>query len=579
MTIILLEIPLIAWVLITCSVNKNNFLVLRRTALWFLFGVVPLYAILVLCAIVHPHAGSWGDITSFSGFIDHLRRKDYGTFTLFSGNDTDSEGLLERILYWGFDFSYQGGFISLILCMIGCAVSILNRDNRSLSRNPKREELSKFRVRSARKLLALSLVIYLIAFHSLSNLPLKNRLLFGVHQRFWMQPNILSFVMAGVGLTWAIQRVTPIWQKKNQAFAYGTMLAIILWSLNRGFYASNQSENFFLKNYAMGILDALPPNSLLLINYDQQWTSIRYLQECEHIRDDVTIINLSMMTYQWWETKHKLYPHVEFPGSHYTKANSVQWNNGGFTFLEFMDSNYQSFDGGIYIGGNVNFDYSHREYYEEIPHGMSRHLMKKTEAQAISADDFLRSSKNTWLVLTNYHRSLPDSNIYPEETWEWTVAREFYSHLVARATYLLELAVSEEKSNDVSSKLLALFDSAAWMEFAKLNDVEHSLDPSLAKNLGIAYMHIVRSKMANNFTEIEDAVRNQQMAGTGLLEKIGDHMPKHENIDWKSWASQRWNESWGQFLRMKGAQQDRNYASVKSIYNGVMQATGGEQIS
>lgn len=55
---------------------------------------------------------------------------------------------------------------------------------------------------------------------------------------------------------------------------------------------SDQSTNDHFRNYAMSILEPLPSNSLLLINYDQQWTSIRYLQECEGIRNDVTSINL-----------------------------------------------------------------------------------------------------------------------------------------------------------------------------------------------------------------------------------------------------------------------------------------------
>mmetsp|Transcript_22145 Transcript_22145/g.33237 ORF Transcript_22145/g.33237 Transcript_22145/m.33237 type:complete len:792 (+) Transcript_22145:73-2448(+) len=577
MTIILLEIPLIVWVFITCSVSKD-IRVLQRTALFFLIGVVPMYFILVFCAIFYPHAGSWGEITTFEGFLAHLRRKDYGTFTLFSGNDANAEGLVERILFWAFDFSYQGGFIVFILCMIGCAVILVNRDDRHLPCSLKREDIHRLRVKSASRALAFSLIIYLVSFHSLSNLPLKNPLLFGVHQRFWMQPNILSFVMAGVGLTWTIQRFVPVCQK-YQALVYGSMVVLTLWSLKRGFSISDQSTNEFFKNYAMGILDVLPPNSLLLINYDQQWTSIRYLQECEHFRDDVTSINLSMMTYPWWESKHKLYPHVKFPGSHYTQANSVQWNNGGFTFLEFIDSNYHSFDGRIFIGGDINFDKSHQEYYEEIPHGMSRHLMRKSEAKKMSADSFLRSSRRTWLALMKFHTRLPDSKMYPAETWEWTVTREFYSHLVARATYLLELVVSEERSNNVSGQLLALFESAVWMEYVKLNDVEHSLTPGLVKNLGLAYMHIVRSKTSTNFAEIENALKNPEMGGVDLLEGMSDLLPSHEEIDWKTWASRRWNLSWGEFLRMNGAEMDSSYASVKNIYNGVMQATGGEQIS
>ena len=53
-----------------------------------------------------------------------------------------------------------------------------------------------------------------------------------------------------------------------------------------------------------------------------QWTSLRYTQVCEGFRDDVTVINLSMMTFRWWKTKRALYPEIEWPGTHYTKENT-----------------------------------------------------------------------------------------------------------------------------------------------------------------------------------------------------------------------------------------------------------------
>lgn len=56
---------------------------------------------------------------------------------------------------------------------------------------------------SAPTALFMALAVYLIVFHWLSNMPLDDPLLFGVHARFWMQPNILVFVFCGVGIYWA----------------------------------------------------------------------------------------------------------------------------------------------------------------------------------------------------------------------------------------------------------------------------------------------------------------------------------------------------------------------------------------
>lgn len=53
---------------------------------------------------------------------------------------------------------------------------------------------------SASAALLTALGFYLVVFHWLSNMPLDNPLLFGIHARFWMQPNIIVFVFCGLGL-------------------------------------------------------------------------------------------------------------------------------------------------------------------------------------------------------------------------------------------------------------------------------------------------------------------------------------------------------------------------------------------
>lgn len=55
---------------------------------------------------------------------------------------------------------------------------------------------------SAPTALLVALAVYVVVFHLLSNLPLDDPLLFGVHARFWMQPNIVVFVFCGAGVYW-----------------------------------------------------------------------------------------------------------------------------------------------------------------------------------------------------------------------------------------------------------------------------------------------------------------------------------------------------------------------------------------
>ena len=48
--------------------------------------------------------------------------------------------------------------------------------------------------------------------------------------------------------------------------------------------------------------------------------------------EDVTPINLSMMTYEWFDSKRDLYDDVYFPGTHYTMGNTRPWFEKGFAF-------------------------------------------------------------------------------------------------------------------------------------------------------------------------------------------------------------------------------------------------------
>mmetsp|Transcript_39037 Transcript_39037/g.57329 ORF Transcript_39037/g.57329 Transcript_39037/m.57329 type:complete len:789 (-) Transcript_39037:593-2959(-) len=585
-TAILLEIPLVLWVILRTVLYKN-ILLMTKAALCFVSGL-SIYATLPILALRFPHAGSWGDVTSLSGFIRHFLRSDYGTLQLFSGDDTGSEGTVERVSLWLYDFAtIQAGHPCLIIFLVwGCILlwrrpkTTYNREKhvrRSLQRDQikitSRSKVAEWDTSDVGRSLVSSLVFYLVVFHTLANLPLSEPLLFGVHQRFWMQPNILCFIFIGVGLTKCAQIIS----KKSMSrsiFAITAMSLVLRCSYYKSILISDQKTNEYFSNYARSILDTLPQNSLLLINYDQQWTSVRYLQECENIRTDVSSINLSMMSYKWWETKRKLYPKVSFPGTHYTMENTQQWIDGGFTLSELLDANYQSFGGKIFVGGRITYtDQSYLSEYDEIPHGLVRHIMKKNYEDG-TVESFRKRSLKAWRIVAGHHvNNLPDETKYPRETWEWTIRREFFDHFMSRATHLLDMAVTMEGKNEPVLKSLA--EAAFWLELSAVHDSDISLSPALKKNVGLAYMHMVRNKEKMALPYVEDIFSGKN--NTDFISVMNDiwlsqKLSSREN-DWKSWASQRWQTSWKEFLDMDGAKEEPSYYQVKAIYDTVMDAS------
>ncbi len=173
-TSILLEAPIIVWVLSVIFKQYKTALpiLLLQASLCFLAGL-SFYALLPYLSITRPHAGSWGNVTTLSGLLNHMRRKDYGTFQLYSGDDTLSEGLIQRMYLWVYDFAWSQGwsnFFSFVCLLLGCKNTGSGKRSNGI-----------FNV------LICSLAFYLLVFHSLSNLPLSNALFFGIHQVILMR--------------------------------------------------------------------------------------------------------------------------------------------------------------------------------------------------------------------------------------------------------------------------------------------------------------------------------------------------------------------------------------------------------
>ncbi len=580
-TSILLIMPVVGYVFYMSSIPSKPRL-LMISSLSFMVGM-SLYSLLPILAIRRPHAGSWGDVTNLAGLVHHFLRRDYGTMQLYSGNDASSEGMIARTFSWAEDFiSHQlcGSslvFLSALVLICGLP-QLIHMGPRTLV--PKKKTRVKEREvnpsSEAWKVVLLALIFYLLVFHSLSNLPLSNPLLFGIHQRFWMHPNILMFILIGIGgekLILSASNGSP-----SRLLALATMVLLLPFAAYwQNFSVSDQSANNHFRNYAMSILSPLPSNSLLLINYDQQWTSVRYLQECEGVRKDITSINLSMMTFEWWESKRKLYAGVSFPGTHYTRGNTLPWKNGGFAFSEFIDANVGLFGTNIFIGGRLNFeDIEYNAKYEEEPFGLVRRIMTR-ERRSKSAESYRSESLRAWrLIASNLSPELPCDVKYPLSTWESTIKQEFFDHLVSRSTYLLDLALSEDQNSTSRTHhhraLTSIAEAAAWLELAQSWDEDtYARQSSLKKNLGLAYLNIVRSKDTGRFPIVDDI----------FIEKRNSAMHRRNwwtgasygSNNWKEWATRRWKEEWETFLSLESSKAEPGFTQIKHIYESVMKSS------
>lgn len=272
-------------------------------------------------------------------------RRDYGTFQLYSGiNEVPIEGLWERNQAYLLDIISQFGDLyipAIFITIFGIFYSIylsyhnnvkLSNDKVTKKNIPQvdskkvgiaisneNETIDSNEIKYTPVIFLFTQMFYFYIFHSLSNMSLKNKLLYGVHQRFWMQPNVLLFIWSGTGF-YALKKIIckiilivvktssqpSLSHKKlknnsnisvplvERFLLFGNLSSIILafaimFIQYRKFHPlldMRPHEHF--RNYAAAILSPLPLNSVLLVNYDQQWTSVRYLQVCEGYRNDIT---------------------------------------------------------------------------------------------------------------------------------------------------------------------------------------------------------------------------------------------------------------------------------------------------
>ena len=252
-TIILYIVPLVLWILFVCrKVIYHHPFTLVNLSGSALLGL-SLYLYLPIAAIYNEIPGSWGHVSDFSGLLQHILRRDYGTFQLFSGaSGRNVEGFWERTNAYLLDIANTQGVYSLIplLSFVGglawlminllqsiesikplpqntvlTSPAVSNRSSRKKknsstpihtstttsssisSKSPadvktivskmdsKSSTLEEFSVVKLGDLISaaecslipgafiLSQLFYFGIFHSLANLPLNDKLLYGIHQR------------------------------------------------------------------------------------------------------------------------------------------------------------------------------------------------------------------------------------------------------------------------------------------------------------------------------------------------------------------------------------------------------------
>ncbi len=268
----------------------------------------------------HGQTFSWGMIQTFTGWLNHLTRKDYTGFNLEQNTDYQTSFVLPTtfdattiksvVQYIQMLFTYYG-LVGMLFFLIGL-----------------------FYIWKKDRPLALILTtyffctsIFLAGYMRLSSLSFQSTLFTGVGERqFSMGMGIVA-----IGIAFGIFALYEyIFLKLNRR----KTLIVVLISLLLISVQISENKSVFTRRSSRTIayavakerLEAVPTNSLIICSTDVDCYSLFYQHSIEHVRPDVLVLP-HIVAYKFLQITQDtaLYPYLNFTQPDYL-AQLISWN-------------------------------------------------------------------------------------------------------------------------------------------------------------------------------------------------------------------------------------------------------------
>jgi len=276
-----------------------------------LIGLLP-YAYLAL-ASASQAAVSWGGQSTLDGFLNHVLRRNYGTFSM--GHASKGGAFVE-----------EGTFFPTLWRMLGYAFP------RFLWIGPPLAILGLIpgaRERQARAqiyVLACVLGLYVLGFCALSNLSTSRGLYLTVLVRFCVQSDLMLAIAAGLGVARCLQLLRGRFAVFERYARSEPLLAALVFVVGASANAGecNQRNNRVFADFVSTAFASLPQNAIVITMGDHLTGSVFYFREVEKLRTDVIHLDRELLGTPWYsERKRKLYPDLYLPPGPYGKSG---WN-------------------------------------------------------------------------------------------------------------------------------------------------------------------------------------------------------------------------------------------------------------
>jgi tetratricopeptide (TPR) repeat protein len=139
---------------------------------------------------------------------------------------------------------------------------------------------------------------------------------------YFFTPGFVYFgVLLGVGLTGLLYDLAD-WIKGRAERKYIMVAALVvsvilpIHTLKANYFHHDRSNNYIPWDYAYNILTSIDENGIVFTNGDNDTFPLWYIQEVEHFRQDVRVINLSLLNTSWYIHQLKEQMNVPISYSH-----------------------------------------------------------------------------------------------------------------------------------------------------------------------------------------------------------------------------------------------------------------------
>uniref|UniRef100_A0A8C4U5U7 Transmembrane protein 260 n=1 Tax=Falco tinnunculus TaxID=100819 RepID=A0A8C4U5U7_FALTI len=373
---------------------------LLKLGLCFLAGLLP-YLYLLASSYLNRARWTWGDQTTFQGFLTHFLREEYGTFNLAKSETGSSmrEMLLPKMQKSSVTWLFGGMFC-----------------------------------------------LYSLFFAWRANLDITKPLFLGVVERFWLQSSAVVAVLAGLGLA-TLTSVGSAMLEGSRVLLWlewSSALALVVSQVWANYSACDQSNNYVVDKFARNLLSSMPMGAVILLRGDLPGNGLRYVHYCEGMRPDVTLVDQEMMTYEWYLPKlAKHLPGVYFPGNRWNPVEGVLPDGTlAFNLHRFLKVNKHK-EVFVCIGLHEG-DSTWRRSYSLWPWGTCEKLVPSDVV----------FDPGEWIHLTrNLYNWTEDYGSFKPSSWEAVANEEMWQARMKTAFFIFDLAETASVTAEMKSQL------------------------------------------------------------------------------------------------------------------------------